>query len=101
VTPPRLLLILTENWAMRPPPDVGDLVAFAVEAEQAGTDGVMTRCGAAAAPRRHRPVHRVHRPGVFRKAEEQPVAGLSAATATPRDARPVAAQQAEDLWDMP
>jgi len=31
VTPPRLLLILTENWTMRPPPDVGDLVAFAVE----------------------------------------------------------------------
>src|SRR5499425_1432061 len=26
---------------MRPPPDVGDLVAFAVEAEQAGIDGVM------------------------------------------------------------
>src|SRR6266581_2767534 len=41
VTPPRLLLILTENWTMRPPPDVGDLVAFAVEAEQAGIDGVM------------------------------------------------------------
>jgi len=41
VTPPRLLLILTENWTMRPPPDAGDLVAFAVEAEQAGIDGVM------------------------------------------------------------
>jgi probable F420-dependent oxidoreductase len=41
VTPPRLLLILTENWTMRPPPDVGDLVAFAVEAERAGIDGVM------------------------------------------------------------
>ena len=41
MTPPRLLLILTENWTMRPPPDVGDLVAFAVEAEQAGIDGVM------------------------------------------------------------
>src|SRR5213082_66842 len=26
---------------MRPPPDVGDLVAFAVEAERAGIDGVM------------------------------------------------------------
>src|SRR5215475_2120418 len=26
---------------MRPPPDVGDLVAFAIEAEQAGIDGVM------------------------------------------------------------
>src|SRR5262249_46406699 len=41
VTPPRLLLILTENWTMQPPPDVGDLVAFAVEAERAGIDGVM------------------------------------------------------------
>ena len=41
MTPPRLLLILTENWTMRPPPDVGDLVAFAVEAERAGIDGVM------------------------------------------------------------
>jgi len=38
---PRLLLILTENWTMRPVPDVGDLVRFAVEAERAGIDGVM------------------------------------------------------------
>jgi probable F420-dependent oxidoreductase len=38
---PRLLLILTENWTMRPEPDVGDLVRFAVEAERAGIDGVM------------------------------------------------------------
>ncbi len=38
---PRLLLILTENHTMRPRPDVGDLVDFAVEAEQAGLDGVM------------------------------------------------------------
>src|SRR5215470_20343999 len=38
---PRLLLILTENWTMRPVPDVADLVAFAVEAERAGLDGVM------------------------------------------------------------
>lgn len=37
----RLLLILTENHTMRPPPDVGDLVRFAVTAEQAGIDGVM------------------------------------------------------------
>jgi alkanesulfonate monooxygenase SsuD/methylene tetrahydromethanopterin reductase-like flavin-dependent oxidoreductase (luciferase family) len=41
VTPPRLLLILTENWTMRPTPDVADLVRFAVEAERAGIDGVM------------------------------------------------------------
>src|SRR5579859_2154905 len=38
---PKLLLILTENHTMRPPPDVGDLVAFAVEAERSGIDGVM------------------------------------------------------------
>jgi probable F420-dependent oxidoreductase len=39
--PPRILLILTENQTMRPEPDVADLVAFAVEAERAGLDGVM------------------------------------------------------------
>ena len=39
--PPRILLILTENHTMRPEPDVADLVAFAVEAERAGLDGVM------------------------------------------------------------
>jgi alkanesulfonate monooxygenase SsuD/methylene tetrahydromethanopterin reductase-like flavin-dependent oxidoreductase (luciferase family) len=38
---PRLLLILTENHTMRPAPDVADLVRFAVEAEQAGIDGIM------------------------------------------------------------
>ncbi|HVB42817.1 MAG TPA: TIGR03619 family F420-dependent LLM class oxidoreductase [Streptosporangiaceae bacterium] len=38
---PRLLLILTENQTMRPSPDIGDLVRFAVQAEQAGIDGVM------------------------------------------------------------
>ena len=37
----RLLLVLTENHTMRPVPDVGDLVSFAVAAEQAGVDGVM------------------------------------------------------------
>jgi alkanesulfonate monooxygenase SsuD/methylene tetrahydromethanopterin reductase-like flavin-dependent oxidoreductase (luciferase family) len=41
LTAPRLLLILTENWTMRPTPDVADLVRFAVEAERAGIDGVM------------------------------------------------------------
>ncbi len=41
VTAPRILLILTENWTMRPAPDVADLVRFAVEAERAGLDGVM------------------------------------------------------------
>jgi probable F420-dependent oxidoreductase len=38
---PRLLLILTENHTMRPPPGPADLVRFAVEAERAGIDGVM------------------------------------------------------------
>ena len=33
--------MLTENHTMRPEPDVADLVAFAVEAEHAGLDGVM------------------------------------------------------------
>ena len=32
----RIVLILTENWTMRPTPDVADLVQFAVEAERAG-----------------------------------------------------------------
>jgi probable F420-dependent oxidoreductase len=38
---PRLLLILTENHTLRPIPDIGDLVEFAIEAERAGLDGVM------------------------------------------------------------
>ena len=38
---PRLLLILTENHTMRPTPDIGDLITFAIEAERAGIDGVM------------------------------------------------------------
>jgi hypothetical protein len=37
----KIVLILTENWTMRPTPDVGDLVRFAVEAERAGLDAVM------------------------------------------------------------
>jgi len=37
----RIVLILTENWTMRPTPDVADLVRFAVEAERAGLDAVM------------------------------------------------------------
>ena len=32
----RIVLILTENWTMRPAPDVADLVTFAIEAERAG-----------------------------------------------------------------
>ena len=37
----RIVLILTENWTMRPAPDVADLVTFAIEAERAGLDAVM------------------------------------------------------------
>jgi len=37
----RWVLILTENWTMRPAPDVADLVRFAIEAERAGLDAVM------------------------------------------------------------
>jgi hypothetical protein len=40
--------------------------------------------------------------GMDRKAaEEELIVELSATTTTPRDARPVDAQQAGDLWDMP
>jgi alkanesulfonate monooxygenase SsuD/methylene tetrahydromethanopterin reductase-like flavin-dependent oxidoreductase (luciferase family) len=37
----RLVLILTENWTMRPTPEATDLVHWAVEAERAGIDAVM------------------------------------------------------------
>ena len=37
----KIVLILTENWTMRPVPDVADLVRFAIEAERAGLDAVM------------------------------------------------------------
>ena len=37
----KIVLILTENWTMRPVPDVADLVTFAIEAERAGLDAVM------------------------------------------------------------
>jgi alkanesulfonate monooxygenase SsuD/methylene tetrahydromethanopterin reductase-like flavin-dependent oxidoreductase (luciferase family) len=41
MTPPRLVLILSENWTLAPPRDLRALVRFAVEAEDAGFDGVM------------------------------------------------------------
>ena len=41
MTAPRMLLILTENWTMRPVPGLDTLVEFAVEAERAGIDAVM------------------------------------------------------------
>jgi probable F420-dependent oxidoreductase len=39
--PPRLVLILSENWTLTPSRDLGALVRMAVEAEQAGFDAVM------------------------------------------------------------
>ena len=39
--PPRLVLILSENWTLWSPRDLGALVNAAVEAERAGFDGVM------------------------------------------------------------
>ena len=39
--PPRLLLVLSENWTMTSPRDLRALVTIAAEAEQAGIDGVM------------------------------------------------------------
>lgn len=41
MTPPRLILILSENWTMTAPRDLPSLVRFAVEAEDAGFDAVM------------------------------------------------------------
>jgi probable F420-dependent oxidoreductase len=41
MTPPNLILILSENWTMTPPRDLPSLVGFAVEAEEAGFDAVM------------------------------------------------------------
>ena len=39
--PIKLVLILSENWTLSPPRDLRALVRFAVEAEEAGFDGVM------------------------------------------------------------
>lgn len=39
--PPRLVLILSENWTLVPPRDLRSLVRIAVEAEKTGFDGVM------------------------------------------------------------
>jgi probable F420-dependent oxidoreductase len=41
VTPPRLILVLSENWTLTPPRDLRALVRIAVEAEAAGVDAVM------------------------------------------------------------
>jgi probable F420-dependent oxidoreductase len=41
MAPPRLVLILSENWTLIEPRDLPRLVALAVEAEEAGFDAVM------------------------------------------------------------
>ena len=41
MTPPKIVLILSENWTLTPPRDLRSLVGFAVEAEDAGIDAVM------------------------------------------------------------
>jgi probable F420-dependent oxidoreductase len=41
MTPPKLILILSENWTMTSPRDLRALVRFAVEAENAGFDAAM------------------------------------------------------------
>jgi probable F420-dependent oxidoreductase len=41
MAPPKLILILSENWTMTPPRDLPALVRFAIEAEDAGFDAVM------------------------------------------------------------
>jgi len=41
MTPPKLILILSENWTLASPRDLRQLVGFAVEAEEAGFDGLM------------------------------------------------------------
>jgi probable F420-dependent oxidoreductase len=41
LTPPKLILILSENWTLTDPRNLPELVRFAVEAEEAGFDGVM------------------------------------------------------------
>ena len=41
MTPPKIVLILSENWTLTPARDLRSLVRFAVEAEDAGIDAVM------------------------------------------------------------
>jgi probable F420-dependent oxidoreductase len=41
VAPPRLILVLSENWTLTPPRDLRALVRIAAEAEAAGVDAVM------------------------------------------------------------
>ena len=39
--PPKIVLILSENWTLTPPRDLRALVRFAIEAEEAGIDAIM------------------------------------------------------------
>jgi hypothetical protein len=41
MTPPKLILILSENWTLVPPNDLRSLVRMALDAEDAGFDAVM------------------------------------------------------------
>src|SRR3954468_14863781 len=41
MSPPRLILVLSENWTLTSPRDLRSLVRIAVEAEAAGVDAVM------------------------------------------------------------
>ena len=41
MAPPRLILVLSENWTLTSPRDLRSLVRIAVEAEAAGVDAVM------------------------------------------------------------
>ena len=41
MSPPRLVLVLSENWTLTSPRDLRALVRIAVEAEAAGVDAVM------------------------------------------------------------
>ena len=41
MSPPRLILVLSENWTLTSPRDLRALVGIAVEAEAAGVDAVM------------------------------------------------------------
>jgi probable F420-dependent oxidoreductase len=41
MTPPKLILVLSENWTLTSPRDLRSLVTFAIQAEDAGFDAVM------------------------------------------------------------
>ena len=49
--PPKLVLVLSENWTLVPPRDPGALVRMAIDAEAAGADAVMVSEHLALGPR--------------------------------------------------